>query len=315
MLCWQQVWLAIVDEFGMLQFLDSFGHGEEMPTFRGTNFRSGDLAEATAMLLLQQVALVAPVPRTEDVGIDAIVTLHREFDQHRLIAEDSLFVQIKSASVSCVEYAEQEVRWLYELDLPLFYASFDMENCRISLFCAQQMAEAFITNHDRKKLLVYFDGEPDCLDIVDAKNDEVHLGPPIMVWDMNQCSKDRKALRANFHAVVKGHVLVQKANLAYRSVGRVENYSWKTNEVPPRAMWKTISTKQPGEILNAAYEKMIPFFCIWALELQLAGDWHQAYDVMKLLEGVRKTCELRSAREAVPVSTETASLPPSEMKP
>lgn len=70
------------------------------------------MAEASALLLLQQVALVAPVPRTEDVGVDAVVTLHQAFDQRRLIAEDSLFVQIKSAGVDCIECSAEEVKWL-----------------------------------------------------------------------------------------------------------------------------------------------------------------------------------------------------------
>lgn len=266
-----------------------------MPTFRGTNFRSGDLAEATALLLLQQVSLVAPVPRTEDVGIDAIVTLHRRFDQYRLIAEDSLFIQIKSAAVNCVEYTEQEVKWLYELDLPIFYASFDMSNCRISLFCAQQLAEAFVTNHDRKRLLVYFDGEYDEMGFEEAKDDEVHLGQPIMVWDMSQCSSDRETLREKFYSVVKPHVLVQKKNLTFRSVGRVEYYAWKTNEVPRMGLWKTTSTKKSGEILNSAYEKMMPFFTIWLLELQLAGDFHKAHDIMKAIEGARIVSQQLSA--------------------
>lgn len=259
-----------------------------MPTFRGTNFRSGDLAEATALLLLQQVALVAPIPRTEDVGIDAVVTLHRDFDQYRLIAEDSIFVQIKSSNVTCVEYSDTEVKWLYELDLPLFYASFDMTTCSVSLYCAQQMAEAFITNHDRKKLSIYFDGTPDPFEIVEAVNDEVHLGPPIIVWNMTQCSSDRKSLREKFYSIVKPHVEIQKSNLVYREVGRVENCDWRTNEIPARGLWKTASAKQPGEILNAAYLKLLPFFNIWLLEVTHARDWKKARDLWKLLERLRQ---------------------------
>lgn len=268
-----------------------------MPTFRGTNLRSGDLAEATALLLLQQVALVAPVPRTEDVGIDAIVTLHREFDQRRLIAEDSLFVQIKSASVDCVEYSADEVKWLYELDLPLFYASFDMASCQISLFCAQQIAEAFIANHDRKKLHVRFDGEPDMADIVGATDDIVRLGPPVMAWNISDCSTDRKVLREKFYAVVKAHVRIQKKNLEFRSVGRVENYSWRPNEVPRNGTWKTTSTKPKGEILAEAYERMMPYFLIWVLELPFAGNWKHARDVVSLMEKARILCERRNADE------------------
>ena len=41
-----------------------------MPTKRGKNFRSGDIAEQLGLYLIQSVALGAPVPRTEDVGID-----------------------------------------------------------------------------------------------------------------------------------------------------------------------------------------------------------------------------------------------------
>ena len=174
-----------------------------MPTFRGTNLRSGDLAEATALLLLQQVALVAPVPRTEDVGIDAVVTLHRAFDAKRLVAEDSLFVQIKSDSVTRIDYTGDEVRWLYALDLPMFYASFDLEACEVSLFCAQHIAEAFITDHERKSLSIMFDGEPDVLDVVDAADGVVHLGPPVVTVSMAECTRDRKAVRERFHAVVK----------------------------------------------------------------------------------------------------------------
>ncbi len=272
-----------------------------MPTFRGTNFRSGDLAEATALLLLQQVALVAPVPRTEDVGIDAIVTLHREFDQHRLIAEDSLFVQIKSASVDCVEYSADEVKWLYELDLPLFYASFDMTSCQISLFCAQQIAEAFITDHDRKKLQVRFDGESNLLDIVGAADDIVRLGPPVMVWSMRECSTDRKALRENFYAVVKAHVQIQKKNIEFRGVGRVENYSWQPNEVPPDGTWKTTSTKPKGEILAEAYNRMMPYFSIWVMELPFAGDWEHARDVISLMETARLLCEQPNTDKILPM--------------
>jgi hypothetical protein len=53
-----------------------------MPATRGINLRSGDLAEQLGLFLLQCVSLTAPVPRTEDVGIDVICTLIRKFDQY-----------------------------------------------------------------------------------------------------------------------------------------------------------------------------------------------------------------------------------------
>lgn len=39
-----------------------------MPAKRSINFRSGDLAEQLGLLILQNIALVAPIPRTEDRG-------------------------------------------------------------------------------------------------------------------------------------------------------------------------------------------------------------------------------------------------------
>ena len=43
-----------------------------MPGERDGNIRSGDIKEDLGMLLLKGIAAVAPVPRTEDVGIDAV---------------------------------------------------------------------------------------------------------------------------------------------------------------------------------------------------------------------------------------------------
>lgn len=49
-----------------------------MPVRRGKNLRSGDLAEQLGLYLIQSLSLVAPVPRTEDVGIDIVCTLLRD---------------------------------------------------------------------------------------------------------------------------------------------------------------------------------------------------------------------------------------------
>lgn len=65
-----------------------------MPAFKGKNLRSGDLAEQLGTLLLQSLALVAPVPRTEDVGVDVVATLLEDFDQRLFKATNSFYVQI-----------------------------------------------------------------------------------------------------------------------------------------------------------------------------------------------------------------------------
>lgn len=108
-----------------------------VPARRGKNFRSGDLAEQLGLYLLQSMALVAPVPRTEDVGIDVVCTLISEYDQYSYLAEDSFYVQIKSDSIREIEYSDVEVQWLTNLKLPLFVAVVDK-------------AEMMVLPHDRR---------------------------------------------------------------------------------------------------------------------------------------------------------------------
>ena len=62
-----------------------------MPGSRGRNFRGGDLAEGLGLELLRPFAFIAPVPRPEDVGIDAVATLIRR-ETHRLIAEEAEYI-------------------------------------------------------------------------------------------------------------------------------------------------------------------------------------------------------------------------------
>src|SRR4051794_20728555 len=91
---------------------------------RWADFRGGDLSEELGILLLKGVAAVAPVPRPEDVGLDAVATLLRR-DGDYLIAEDSFYVQLKSASDKRVVYGKHEIQWARALKLPLFVGRVD----------------------------------------------------------------------------------------------------------------------------------------------------------------------------------------------
>jgi hypothetical protein len=232
------------------------------------------------------------------VGIDTVVTLHRMFDAKRLIAEDSFFVQIKSASVDSIEYTGAEVKWLYELDLPIFFGSVDAEKNEMSLFCAQQLAEAFITKHDRQQLSVHFDGAPDSHDVVDT--DDVHIGPPVFKWDLESCGTNKQAVRQRFYEVVKPHVGIQKENLRHRSIGWVVNVDWKTNEPPAQFAFKTVGARPPDEMLAVAYNAMMPPFVVWQGELVRSGNWEAAADVVSLLEKARKAIAALEAGRVLP---------------
>lgn len=130
-----------------------------MPAVRGKNLRSGDVVEQLGLLLLQNLALVAPVPRTEDVGVDAVVTLLEDLDSYRLVATNSFFVQIKSDSVKEISYKEEQVNWLFGLELPFFIASVNKANSSLNLFCCHRLSDAYITNKKREEIIIRFDVE------------------------------------------------------------------------------------------------------------------------------------------------------------
>src|SRR5690349_6479841 len=108
--------------------------GECMPGVRDRNLRSGDLHEELGLLLLRTVALVAPVPRPEDVGTDAFATLVRPDGARRLLPDVSFLVQLKAASVSVVSYNTPDaVNWVTSLEIPLFIGRVDLSAGRIEL--------------------------------------------------------------------------------------------------------------------------------------------------------------------------------------
>lgn len=257
-----------------------------MTAIRGKNLRSGDLAEQLGLLLLQQMALVAPVPRTEDIGIDAVVTLIKDFDKRRLIAEDSIFVQIKSASVENIEYSDHEVDWLYNLELPFFIASVDRKDSSVKLYCAHRLSNAFITKHDRQVVKIIFnDNITD--DIVEKDDPIINIGPPVLKWSIASLEKD-KAFISTFYDVLKEHVKIYKKNLSSRDIGWTDLLNWKTNE-PPNVYGKaSAKSRSYPERIQIAEDALDPFLANWLNELQLQKEWnYTAESVYSLMKKMR----------------------------
>jgi hypothetical protein len=120
---------------------------------RDANLRSGDLSEALGILMLRQFALVAEVPRPEDVGVDAVCTLLKPGDDRSLVSDASFYVQIKSSSVRRVRYEGPSYDWFAGLDLPFFIASVDRSAGRLELFTTEPARHPTI-HHAGKAILL-----------------------------------------------------------------------------------------------------------------------------------------------------------------
>ncbi|PPD49409.1 MAG: hypothetical protein CTY13_03485 [Methylobacter sp.] len=262
-----------------------------MPAFRGKNLRSGDLAEQLGLTLIQYLALVAPVPRTEDVGVDAVVTLLRDFDSQRYIAEDSFFVQIKSASIKSIKFDSVGTSWLYALDLPFFVASVDRLSSSIKLYCAHRLSDAFITNHARDSLTLHLNDLNTENELVESDDNNVHIGPPVLEWSLSTLEEEGNIFPETFYKIVKEHVLISKDNINTRKVGWAVYVRWKTNELPNRIGFKNASSRTPNENLENAADAMAPYFFVWHQEIMRTGNWDEAKSIFSLLEKTKLMIE------------------------
>lgn len=266
-----------------------------MPAFRGKNLRSGDLAEQLGLILLQSVALVAPVPRTEDIGVDAVVTLLRDFDSRRYIAEDSFFVQIKSASVKSICFDRDGASWLYALDLPFFVAAVDRSTSSLKLYCAHRLSDAFITNHDRETLTIHLNNLNTDNELVEKDDPNVHIGPPVLEWSLTTPANESD-FASLFYSIVKEHVLIAKQNIRNRDVGYAEYVRWSTNELPKKLGWKVTSSRTPEENIRNAADAMAPSFFVWQQEIMRTGNWSEAQSLFSLLEKTKEYIERETLR-------------------
>ncbi len=215
-----------------------------MPARRGKNFRSGDLAEQLGLYLLQSVALVAPVPRTEDIGIDVVCTLISEYGQYSYLAEDSFYVQIKSGSVREIEYSDVGVQWLTNLKLPLFVAVVDKAETKVSIYTCKRLYDAIALKKDRKeiKLILTENKNENIFDLVDEEQTDIFLGPPIVEWKLSNLMNEETKIKTLFFNVMKEHIRIIHEAMELYTIGCGTSYVWKTNEMPERIGAKACGT-------------------------------------------------------------------------
>ena len=215
-----------------------------VPARRGKNFRSGDLAEQLGLYLLQSMALVAPVPRTEDVGIDVVCTLISEYDQYSYLAEDSFYVQIKSGSIREIEYSDVEVQWLANLKLPMFVAVVDKVEMMVSIYTCKRLYDAIALKKDRKeiRLILSENKNENVFDLVDQEQTDIFLGCPIFEWKLSDLMNEEVRIKTLFFNVMQEHIRIIREAMELYMIGCGTSYVWKTNEMPERIGDKACGT-------------------------------------------------------------------------
>jgi hypothetical protein len=199
-----------------------------MPGSRDRNLRSGDLSEGFGLELLRQLAFVAPVPRPEDVGVDAVATLFRR-EGRALLAEDSFFVQIKTASVRTVVFEGDELNWLRMLKLPIFFLSVNVEQASLELRSIARAME-HPNFFDRRCIEMQFDRPTSAFP--DITNDKlvVWLGPPILQWKFSDAVED--GFQQMAYLVLKGWINVSMQCIGQLAIGMHRQINWETNRPP-----------------------------------------------------------------------------------
>ncbi len=252
-----------------------------MPAYRGKNLRSGDLAEQLGIFLLQSVALVAPVPRTEDVGIDVVATLIRSFDNYKYMAEDSFFVQIKSSSVTDCSFSDSQLNWLQELHLPLFIATVDKGTSSIKLYSTHSLSDAFVENPNRKEIKLKFLEDYNSDIVGSEENLELAIGPPVIIWSLNTLETNPDFLDF-FHQLMKPHIALAKKSIETRRIGYVELATWQTNSLP-----KVYGSKMKRrEDVDKVDEITAPYFHTILNNFMFGDDIATTRSVYRLLDKV-----------------------------
>jgi hypothetical protein len=199
-----------------------------MPGARDRNLRSGDLHEELGLFLLRSIALVAPVPRQEDVGNDAFATLIRPEGSRRLIPDMSFLVQLKAASISEVNYSgPDEVGWITNLEIPLFIGRVDLKQASISLFSTQRVHQILMENaYDEIRLLL------DPSDEWSRANNArpVNIGPPVHTWSVTDVGQ--QDFMAKAFSILRPHVEYLRRNRLLRDLRYQHLMKWETGKPP-----------------------------------------------------------------------------------
>lgn len=194
-----------------------------------TSFRSGNLAEHLGFFLLKGIAAVAEVPRTEDVGIDAVANLLRPDKDGNSYAEDSFIVQLKSESERSIKYDDHNLSWLLNQSQPMFIGCVSLKKSCISLYSTLHINQAVLAMHS-EKITVKFGKSPN--DYPWAKKSvensaTVWLGDPLLSWTIYDMAN--AMWLSNAYAILKQFLTIARHEYVLLSFGQCSKITWCTN--------------------------------------------------------------------------------------
>lgn len=229
-----------------------------MPGSMPDNLRRAYLKEELGVYLLRGFAAVAPVPRPQDVGIDAIATLLNRANSVRLIAEDSFFVQLKSQSVDTITFEGDQLTWFRQLEIPFFVGIISEPPQSISLYTSHSASSALLEN-DYESITLHWETE-DHPPFRQGHRD-VNLGAPVLRWSVAESGDPSFVDRA--YAVMKPWVTVERRNIITRRARIIEGLRWETNEPPIHNGTGIFSDSVGEQNLQNILEEMTPYLNCW----------------------------------------------------
>src|SRR3989339_1339418 len=228
------------------------------------SFRFGNLSEHLGLLLLKGIAAVADVPRTEDVGLDAVASLLRSDDDGNAYAEDSFLVQFKSDSVVNLDYQEHELKWLLAQSQPMFIGRVSLRDSRLSLHPTLYVNQAALALHP-KRIAVLF-GMSDVPSFLGSGHTwpwcggldpsaTVWLGKPLLKWTLDDLSGSEWSRTA--YQILKRFLRIARLEYELLSIGQCSNLAWSTNDADTITSSFLMMRGHPDELKTLA-QKCLP---------------------------------------------------------
>lgn len=200
-----------------------------MPGRRLSSYRKGDWNEDLGILLLKLLAAVAPIPRQEDFGLDAIGTLLHPVQNNLVYAEESFYIQLKSESQKAISYRDHELDWLKNLQLPLFIGQVSRKDSSLLLFPAHVLNEFFVLRDFRNlKELVIKLHDDSAKRKVNGESYELYIGPPLLTINITHASDS--SFIENAYKILKNYLHLEHQNINSRRLRFYRHIKWITNK-------------------------------------------------------------------------------------